>query len=420
MFKYKNHLSFYELINLINYAIDLRFSLYIPNNEPDTLFNITTYNNYDNLTPILDNVITGNQYIDDEMITTYLSIYRNNFLMINNNTLDTKIETLKGFLNVDNNIIKVPTDTLYNSLLLYDKYNYSKFLYYKNYSTDIFSYTYMNNNIENFKTTCEIGNLNYDYIILLNDLLYRMCDNDYTINALEDREQKYFWGAGMNNSLKLSFNNYINENKPFIRNITNVNLPIDFINEATQIIIQNSKKLDIMLNDIIAYLTSTSELFNLYIEEKQTITETITQDEDVTATKTHTKQAKIITKEITDDDTSTVNDNNKSADYIINTDNDIDNIDGLYSNKYSDKATQNRSTITSSKNKNYSETLNDGGDNIENQDVTARDSETTKQHTNTFNRYKGIDIDIKAHQEIIKEIINIPNKMYDFLRLGVS
>ena len=425
MFKYKNHLSFYELINLINYAVELDFSAFLYNGVSHEKFKLSTCDNIDNLTPIIDSVKVRDR-VHPYISSQTLSIFRNNFLKTKNNTLDTKIETLKDFLNVDSNIIKIPSYPFNDNVkvVLYDKYNYDKFLYYKytrhenDYSSSNFQYTYMNNHIENFKTTCEIGNLNYNYIILLNNLLYKLCNWDYSTNILETDD--YMTNETIHNNLKLSYRNYLSENELFIRNITNINLPVDFINEATQIIIQNSKKLDILLNDIIAYLTSTSELFNAFIDETQTITETIIQDEDVTATQTHTKQAKTITKEITDDDETTANENNKSADYIINSTTDINNIDDLYSNKYSDKATQNKNTFTSSKNKTYNETLNDSGDNVENQDVTARDSETTKQHMSTFSKYKGIDIDIKTYQEIIKEIINIPNKMYDFLRLGIS
>ena len=359
-----------------------------------------------------------------------LSIYKNNFLKTKNNTLDTKIETLKDFLNVDDNIIKIPSYDFNDNVkvVLYDKYNYDKFLYYKytrhenDYSSN-FKYTYMNNHIENFETTCEIGNLNYDYIILLNNLLYKLFNYDYDTNILETENyisELNFDEIMPNRNLKFRYHSYLTDNELFIRNITNINLPVDFINEATQIIIQNSKKLDILLNDIIAYLTSTSELFNAFIDETQTITETIIQDEDVTATQTHTKQAKTITKEITDDDETTANENNKSADYIINSTTDINNIDDLYSNKYSDKATQNKNTFTSTKNKTYNETLNDSGDNVENQDITARDSETTKQHMSTFSKYKGIDIDLKVYNEIVDEITNTITTTYDFLRLGIS
>jgi hypothetical protein len=424
MFKYKNHLSFYELINLINYAVELKFTEY---NSPN-YFKLSTYNNYDNLTPIISSLTVQKSSTIQSSIL--LSIFRNNFLKTKNNTLDTKIETLKDFLNVDNNIIKVPTNHNNDKLVLYDKYNYDKFLYYKytshehEYPSSInFRHTYINNHIENFETTCEIGNLNYDYIILLNNLLYTMFDWNYSTNVLETVDyisELNYDDIMPHDGFKNNYRNYLHYSEPFIKNITNINLPVDFINEATQIIIQNSIKLDILLNDIIAYLTSTSELFNVYINEITTDNETTTNESSTIDS--HNKITSPITKTLTADknDTININANNRTVDYIINDSSDIDNINNLKKNKYADKLVYNEDTQNNTNVNEYNETL------IESENVTNEtfnrnvDDSRTKTNNSTFKRYKGIDIDIKTYQEIIKEIINIPNKMYDFLRLGIS
>ena len=392
-FKYDDYFSFYELSFLLNFNFTYKpdftyinegYFIELRNNEFERL---KLYNNLD--------------------LSDYQIYYNKNLL--SNTALNNKIDLLFDFFNM-----KKPNK-------FFNQYIYNRFLMYRpmqhtSLIDEIHYKSVKNLNIRDFKTIIPLdNNLKFIYTAIVSRLNESVITQEppfeFEFNEMLNRELFEYYKDKLNYDLIHGMYNSVYHY-----------LTVDdsFINYADEQLNLHDLKLGLTIDNITAYLKNSSELFNAFIEETQTITETIIQDEDVTATQTHTKQAKTITKEITDDDETTANENNKSADYIINSTTDINNIDDLYSNKYSDKATQNKNTFTSSKNKTYNETLNDSGDNVENQDVTARDSETTKQHTSTFNKYKGIDIDIKTYQEIIKEIINIPNKMYDFLRLGIS
>lgn len=388
-FKYNDYFSFYELSFLLNFnftykshLIDNKIYLIdLINNEFERLF--------------LHNNLDGYDY----------EIYYNKNLLANT-ALNNKIDLLFDFFNM-----KKPNK-------FFNQYIYNRFLMYKTLartSHPLFDeppYKSVKNlNIRDFKTNIPLdNNLKFIYTAIVSGLDAKVIEDEPPFEVgnvrILDNELFDYYKDKLNYDL-------VSYNKQYLT------VDDSFINYAEEQLNLHDLKLGLTIDNITAYLKNTSELFNAFVEETQTITETITQDEDVTATQTHTKQAKIITKEITDDDTSTANENNKSADYIINSTSDINDIDDLYSNKYSDKATQNKNTITSSKNKTYNETLNDSGDNVENQDVTARDSETTKQHMSTFSKYKGIDIDLKVYNEIIDEIINTITSAYDFLEFGV-
>ena len=392
-FKYDDYFSFYELSFLLNFNFTFTPQMYdnkmylieLRNNEFERL---ELYNNFDQ--------------------SDYQIYYNKNLL--SNTALNNKIDLLFDFFNM-----KKPNK-------FFNQYIYNRFLMYRPIPRtsliDEFHYKSVKNlNIRDFKTIIPLdNNLKFIYTAIVSRLDTQIITNEppfevENFNKKLNRDLFEYYKDKLNYDLVSSLTQdiwyFLTVDDSFI----------DYTDEQLNL---HDLKLGLTIDNITAFLKNSSELFNAFVEETQTITETISQDEDVTATQTQTKQAKIITKEITDEDTSTANENNKSADYIINTNTDINNIDDLYSNKYSDKATQNKNTFTLSKNKTYNETLNDSGDNVENQDITARDSETTKQHMSTLNKYKGIDIDLKVYNEIVDEITNTITTTYDFLRLGIS
>jgi len=401
-FKYDDYFSFYELSFLLNFNFTYKrigfdyynetFKIELRNDEFERLF----------------------LYYHQDQSDHQLYYNKN---LLSNTALNNKIDLLFDFFNM-----KKPNK-------FFNRYIYNRFLMYRRLPNTSLSWsgsTYesvKNLNIRDFKTIIPLDDhLKFIYTAILSSLDTKVITDEPPFEKTHEYEFYQNISADLVRYYKDKLNYDLIE-KLYVDGWTDchfLTVNDDFINYADEQLNLHDLKLGLTIDNITAYLKNSSELFNAFIEETQTITETISQDEDITATQTHTKQAKIITKEITDDDTSTANENNKSADYIINSTTDINNIDNLYSNKYSDKATQNKNTFTSSKNKTYNETLNDSGDNVENQGVTARDSETTKQHTSTFNKYKGIDIDLKVYNEIVDEITNTITTTYDFLRLGIS